>query len=560
VNPDKPFVLRVDASGYAIGASLEQLEDEERLPTVEDVRARKTVPIAFLSRKLTEGQRKWVPREQETYAIIVALQKWQSWIGLQPVLVLTDHQAIESWAKEVLDTPSGPIGRRARWHQILSRFDITVGYIPGKENDIADILSRWAYPASQAFRDISVHGNEKDMEEVEAILRQEKEDEKDCMAVIFRRHKNPNGKIEKMLVNNEPFSDLSSSETSLSDDEDDDDEDDEDLSHEQENSFHILPVPRFEFTKPGEGKSGGRRSRTNAPPRVPAKQSRSADREGEVHTPPPQSSHGSERESEEQGLPRAQSASPGLHAEPEEEDQGAPQQPREESAPQVHGEGAPHPDTQNPQHLINEGGDEEVEEGPYPYYQDVANWDCVAEYKKCPGFGMIWHACHTPELQWPRAIKIFGNRMYNQEKLCVPWGLQRAYIRDYHAFLGHVGPDRLWYHFEPTTDFASMENAKKFVYQVMGQCETCQASQRAFRLAGPMEPTPVPPRIMTHVAIDLFHMGLVKHDSETFDTMVVCVDRHSGWIIALPCLGKGLTGPKVAQMLLKEWRILEYHL
>ena len=122
VNPDKPFVLRVDASGYAIGASLEQLEDEERLPTVEDVRARKTVPIAFLSRKLTEGQRKWVPREQETYAIIVALQKWQSWIGLQPVLVLTDHQAIESWAKEVLDTPSGPIGRRARWHQIFISF------------------------------------------------------------------------------------------------------------------------------------------------------------------------------------------------------------------------------------------------------------------------------------------------------------------------------------------------------------------------------------------------------------------------------------------------------
>ena len=86
--------------------------------------------------------------------------------------MLTDHQAIESWAKEVLDTPSGPIGRRARWHQILSRFDLTVGYIPGKENDIADILSRWAYPAAQAFRDISVHGNDQDMEEVDAIVRQ----------------------------------------------------------------------------------------------------------------------------------------------------------------------------------------------------------------------------------------------------------------------------------------------------------------------------------------------------------------------------------------------------
>ena len=51
VNPDKPFVLRVDASTYAVGASLEQLIDEDRRPTVDDVVAKKTVPVAFLSRK-----------------------------------------------------------------------------------------------------------------------------------------------------------------------------------------------------------------------------------------------------------------------------------------------------------------------------------------------------------------------------------------------------------------------------------------------------------------------------------------------------------------------------
>jgi hypothetical protein len=52
-----------------------------------------------MSRKLTGSQRNWVPREQETYAIILALQKWETWIGFQPVLVLTDHKALESWAK-----------------------------------------------------------------------------------------------------------------------------------------------------------------------------------------------------------------------------------------------------------------------------------------------------------------------------------------------------------------------------------------------------------------------------------------------------------------------------
>ena len=113
VNPDKPFVLRTDASQYAIGATLEQVIDEDHMPTAEDVRQQKTVPVAFMSIKLMQSQRNWVPREQETYAIIVALEKWESWIGLQPVLVLTDHQALEHWAKEVLDTPSGPLGRRS---------------------------------------------------------------------------------------------------------------------------------------------------------------------------------------------------------------------------------------------------------------------------------------------------------------------------------------------------------------------------------------------------------------------------------------------------------------
>ena len=144
---DKPFILETDASRYAVGAVLKQEQDGTE------------VPIAFCSRKLTKTQRNWAPREQETYAIIMALRKWSGWIGYQPVVVKTDHKFLENWATEHVATPSGPAGRRARWHETLSKFSVNIVYVPGKDQLVADALSRWAYPASQGLADVSKHGN-----------------------------------------------------------------------------------------------------------------------------------------------------------------------------------------------------------------------------------------------------------------------------------------------------------------------------------------------------------------------------------------------------------------
>ena len=84
--------------------------------------------------KLTKGQsEKWTPRKLEIYGCILILTKFSSYIGLQPVLLLTDHRSLEHWHRELIDTP-GQIGRRYRWHELLSLFDVSVEYIPGKEN------------------------------------------------------------------------------------------------------------------------------------------------------------------------------------------------------------------------------------------------------------------------------------------------------------------------------------------------------------------------------------------------------------------------------------------
>ena len=177
VDPDKGFVLRTDASDYAVGVVLEQIRDDGS-----------HVPVAFWSRILAEGQRRtWTAREKETYAIVCALRKWSGHIGLQPVVVCTDHQSLQSWHKEHVDTPSGPAAKRARWHETFAKFDLSVLYVPGKDSTVADCLSRWAYPAGKAWMDISSHWDAEETEEAKRIIEMEKameQEEVKCFVVM----------------------------------------------------------------------------------------------------------------------------------------------------------------------------------------------------------------------------------------------------------------------------------------------------------------------------------------------------------------------------------------
>ena len=160
IDPDKGFVLRTNVSDYAVGAVLEQVEHDGT-----------HVPVAFWSRILAPGQRPtWTPRGKETYAIICTLRKWAGHIRLQPVVVCTDRQSLQSWHKEHVDTLSGPASQRARWHQTLAKFDLLVVYVPGKDNTVADCMSPLAYLASKAMADVSAHGDEEEIKEAKRII------------------------------------------------------------------------------------------------------------------------------------------------------------------------------------------------------------------------------------------------------------------------------------------------------------------------------------------------------------------------------------------------------
>ena len=163
-SPDSEYRIHVDACNHGLGAVLEQqnLEGDWK-------------PCAFFSRKL-EGkdgkeQGAWSTREQETYALVSSLLKFQSWIRGRKVTVYTFHKSLESWYKEDLCTLSGPLGRRGRWQEFLSRYHIEVVYQPGKDHTVTDGLFWWAYPAGLAD-DTKFHGSDADQK---GVMKQERE-------------------------------------------------------------------------------------------------------------------------------------------------------------------------------------------------------------------------------------------------------------------------------------------------------------------------------------------------------------------------------------------------
>jgi len=356
------------------------------------------------------------------------------------------------------------LGRRSRWHQILSKYDLTVGYISGKENTVADILSRWAYPASQVNRDISKHGNELDKQEMKTIIKEEEGEERECMVI----------KIKKVA----PIRRRSATKD---------------------------PVPdRFQFKNP-------LRKPAESAPSVGTSQGRPETGTTETETE-------GTRETESETVEETQDLG-------EEGEMGV----------------QPNSPTIQEEHLS---------------YQQVEEMDWSKHYLESPKWSEIWKETQEPyQTQWPKGVHIQPGRMFLDDRLCIPEKLQKPWIRAHHVFLGHVGADRVWAHMENRFAFANPQEANQFTQWVSSQCETCQACQRATQLKGPIQPTPIPKAVMHSVALDLFRMSQTVVGQQTFDTMIVCVDRHSGWIVAIPMLYKGTTGETVAKEMLKQqWR------
>ena len=93
---------------------------------------------------------------------MLILQKFRSWVAssLVQIMVMTDHESLQHWYTEDLNKATSSVGRRCRWHEFLSQFNLVVIYVPGHTQKVADPLSRapWYYPGNPDEGDATFHG------------------------------------------------------------------------------------------------------------------------------------------------------------------------------------------------------------------------------------------------------------------------------------------------------------------------------------------------------------------------------------------------------------------
>lgn len=126
-DPDRETVLETDSSGYAVGGSLSQKDDGGILR-----------PVAFFSKKNIPAECNYPVHDKELLAIIRCLEHWDPELrSVSSFEILTDHLNLRYFMRKQQLSE-----RQARWAEILSRYNFTLHYRPGKQAVVPDALSR----------------------------------------------------------------------------------------------------------------------------------------------------------------------------------------------------------------------------------------------------------------------------------------------------------------------------------------------------------------------------------------------------------------------------------
>ncbi|CAL9685423.1 unnamed protein product [Knipowitschia caucasica] len=120
-------MLQADASQVGAGAVLLQMDGQGVMK-----------PVCFFSKKFNRHQQNYSVIEKEALALIWALQYFRVYLsGSVPLVVYTDHNPLT-----FLSSLRCPNQRLVRWTLFLQAYDMEIRHIRGRDNFMADALSR----------------------------------------------------------------------------------------------------------------------------------------------------------------------------------------------------------------------------------------------------------------------------------------------------------------------------------------------------------------------------------------------------------------------------------
>lgn len=121
------LALVTDASDVAMGSVLQQLKDGA------------WQPLAFFSRKFSPCQQKYSPYDRELLAIYESIKYFRHMLEARHFVVYTDHKPL-TYAFHERKAQCSP--RQYRHLDYISQFTTDIRHISGKDNVVADTLSR----------------------------------------------------------------------------------------------------------------------------------------------------------------------------------------------------------------------------------------------------------------------------------------------------------------------------------------------------------------------------------------------------------------------------------
>ena len=166
-DPNFPFTVITDSSGFAIGAALCQ----------DDGKGSR--PIAYMSKKLLPAEMNYPTHERELLAIICALKEWRHYLFGSHFTVLTDHRPLQ-----YLNSQPNLSARQTRWSEFLQQFDFTIQYQQGKSNVVADALSRRSDHKDQNSNEENMAISEVKVDNLIEKIKQSYEYDEQCIQLL----------------------------------------------------------------------------------------------------------------------------------------------------------------------------------------------------------------------------------------------------------------------------------------------------------------------------------------------------------------------------------------